>query len=61
MEPIVDNYYVDLLALCAFEIPYRDPKPFRVEKVLICLIFRYYFTQSVEQIKSLSKSGTTRI
>lgn len=28
-----DNYFVDLLALCAFEVPYRDPQPSPVEKV----------------------------
>ena len=28
-----DKYFVDLLALCAFEVPYRDPQPSPIEKV----------------------------
>jgi len=41
-EFVDDNYFVDLLALCAFEVSYRDPQPSPVEKVLF-LIKRFYF------------------
>ena len=33
IEYIDDNYFVDMLALCAFEIPYRDPQPNNLDKV----------------------------
>ena len=33
VDYIDDNYFVDMLALCAFEIPYRDPQPSNLDKV----------------------------
>lgn len=63
-EFVDDNYFVDLLALCAFEIPYREPQPSPVEKVKSGLIKILFFVEKLSQTegtnKILIRSGSTR-
>ena len=40
-EVIDQNTFIDILAQCAFEIPYRTPEPSSVEKVKFSFIFNF--------------------
>jgi hypothetical protein len=42
-ETIDLNLFADILALCAFEIPYRCPEPKSVEKVIFIFDYRLYY------------------
>jgi hypothetical protein len=64
---IDQNIFVDILAQCAFEIPYRSPEPSNVEKVILfikffkVILFAEKISQSDGPNKVLKIYGQTRM
>jgi hypothetical protein len=57
-ETIDQNQFIDVLAQCAFEIPYRSPEPSSVEKIIL---FAEKMSQSLGSHKILKETGHTRL
>lgn len=58
LELIDKHLFIDLLALCSFEIPYGEPEPSTVEKVLL---FIEKISQSEGPRILLEQTGKTRL